>query len=525
LVILAKTLITPEKIREAVVPLIEKQLHRKVAVGRVDIGLFSGVALQDIKIQQREAEVGFLSTESVQLHYQLWPLLQKKVVVDQITLVGPQLTIRKNSDGTFNFSDLFGKEKKETGPVAQLQPPAAPPVQVAAPQTPVKSSSQGSALALLVSSVSIEKGQVTFIDESISSKEPVQYLLQDVSFKASGITLNDSFPFQLSALFNETSLRVEGKYNVAKQEGEAKVDLQPLQLTVFSPYLQALPAKLQSALLSLSVQTDFSKAQISLRGNALVDKIDLTPAKMPQAALQQAKVQSSFDVLYSLAKQSVDVSTLALILNGIELGAKGALGLQNKTPQVDLAIQLSPFELDKLTAALPAGLVGSLGGYKLMGTISGKAILKGAADSGVTLVQTGSVQFTDASAEVNGKRAVVNGDVTYDGKKLDGRQLPLQYAEQQMQCDLSAADLFSKPIKASAFLTAEHLDVNAMLPETPKVTPEEPTGEKKAAVPAPSANNQPPVTPPAVTVSSASQANSPKQQEAGPFDIDRKSVV
>jgi len=42
LIVLAKIFITPERVREAVLPLAQDALHRKVQLGDIEVRLFSG---------------------------------------------------------------------------------------------------------------------------------------------------------------------------------------------------------------------------------------------------------------------------------------------------------------------------------------------------------------------------------------------------------------------------------------------------------------------------------------------------
>ena len=53
----------------------------------------------------------FISLSAANLRCRLLPLLSRKVVVDEIVLDSPRISIVRYTDGTFNFSDLLKKEK------------------------------------------------------------------------------------------------------------------------------------------------------------------------------------------------------------------------------------------------------------------------------------------------------------------------------------------------------------------------------------------------------------------------------
>ena len=52
LIILANILITPERVRDTVLPLAEDALDRKVELGGIDVSLFSGISLQAVAVQK-----------------------------------------------------------------------------------------------------------------------------------------------------------------------------------------------------------------------------------------------------------------------------------------------------------------------------------------------------------------------------------------------------------------------------------------------------------------------------------------
>ena len=85
--VLIKVELTPERVRETVIPLAEEKLQRKVEVGEIRIGLFSGVSLDDLKVMQRDGSEEFVSARALSLSYKLWPLLTGKIVVDEVSAI------------------------------------------------------------------------------------------------------------------------------------------------------------------------------------------------------------------------------------------------------------------------------------------------------------------------------------------------------------------------------------------------------------------------------------------------------
>nr|MBF0222055.1 AsmA family protein [Desulfobulbaceae bacterium] len=106
LTVFVKMYLTDEKVRELVVPQAEKALGRKVAIGNISVGLLSGISIADFSVAEADGKNEFLSVEEFIIAYKLFPLLQKEVVVSEIKLVKPSVTVLRDKMGQFNFQNL-----------------------------------------------------------------------------------------------------------------------------------------------------------------------------------------------------------------------------------------------------------------------------------------------------------------------------------------------------------------------------------------------------------------------------------
>ncbi len=107
LVVLANVLITPERVKETLLPLAEENLNRKIDLGNIEVSLFSGIEIHGLTVYEQDGNDVFVSTDLVRLKYQLLPLLAMKVVVDEVRLERPSIRVVRFNDGQFNFSDLL----------------------------------------------------------------------------------------------------------------------------------------------------------------------------------------------------------------------------------------------------------------------------------------------------------------------------------------------------------------------------------------------------------------------------------
>ncbi|MDH3959701.1 MAG: AsmA family protein, partial [Desulfuromonadales bacterium] len=124
LLVLATVLITPERVKETILPLAEENLQRKIELGDIEVSLFSGIEIHGLKLYEKNGQDLFVSTDMVRLKYQLLPLLAMKVVIDEVRLEKPNVRVVRFKDGQFNYSDLVdGVDSEPTPEDTQLQTP------------------------------------------------------------------------------------------------------------------------------------------------------------------------------------------------------------------------------------------------------------------------------------------------------------------------------------------------------------------------------------------------------------------
>ena len=93
LVVLARFVITPERVKQTVLPIAEDVLQRKVELGDISVSLFTGIELNDLKVYEKDGKDVFVGTKLVRLKYQLLPLLARKVVIDEVRVESPRIRV------------------------------------------------------------------------------------------------------------------------------------------------------------------------------------------------------------------------------------------------------------------------------------------------------------------------------------------------------------------------------------------------------------------------------------------------
>ncbi|MBI5740967.1 MAG: AsmA family protein [Nitrospirae bacterium] len=146
-VVLIKVYVTPERVRKFLVPYAEQTLNRKVFIGEVRISPFRSIRVKDFTIREKDGQADFVRCREFVLRFKLLPLLSKRIVIDELKLVSPDIKITRDENGRFNYEDLGKKEKKEA-PRPEEQVPGA----------------KGLPVSLLVHDIRIEDSKFSLVD-------------------------------------------------------------------------------------------------------------------------------------------------------------------------------------------------------------------------------------------------------------------------------------------------------------------------------------------------------------------------
>jgi len=465
LTLLVQTQLTPEKVRQTLLPLAEKKLQRKVEIGEITIGILSKISLADLKIAQKDSAEDFFSIRKVELHYQLLPLLAGKIVVDRISLQDPKIFITRMPDGQFNFSDLLPEKRTERN---------------TATETHSSSMQIPKVLDLLVKEVDIKGGELLYVDKFKNSRSPFRYTLNQLSFKARQITLNDSFPFDLSAVINRSNIDISGHYDLSRHAGDLTIHLAPVDVIPFAPYYRlALPGKLSSAQLALELELDIQPDLITSKGKVTFDDVDMVLDQLPDLSFEKATLGAAYAFNFDTKKQLLKISTLLLDFNKIKLGAEGEFDLSTAEPYMVATLFLKKLDLREVMQNLPEQLSRDYQKYSLAGLIDGQIDFSGKLDSGAALLGSAQLKLSDLRASFGDLRAGVSGDISYSDNTLQTDKLLLQYGDQQIQLKGKGKRDSNNIFHGKFELSADKLNLNKILAGSDSVSASEPNTESE----------------------------------------------
>lgn len=156
--------------KEAVLKSAHEELGADVRIEELHASLFSGVELRGVVVGNPPGFTGNLMTaEAFVLRYRLWPLLHRRVEIEQLSLDKPVITLARNDAGGWNYEELGAKEGKAKPATATPQPAA-----------PAKSAAATS-LDVVLSKLAIDRGTVSMVSE----KNKPLVTLEGINFSSS----------------------------------------------------------------------------------------------------------------------------------------------------------------------------------------------------------------------------------------------------------------------------------------------------------------------------------------------------
>jgi hypothetical protein len=421
-------LLPPEKAKALVLKQLTAHLKREVSMGKVSVGIFSGLSVTDLKVSESPdfSKGTFISSNLFSIRLALWPLLFRKLELKQLVLDRPVIQVIRYADGkTFNFSDLMVREAppEQAVPVKTSWNPFLLPEAHAAPAAPaVPAASETEApFRLLISHAQIQEGVIRFIDKS-PAKQSVD--IEALNLKLSNVSTTSPFSVQASLTARVRSLtaalKLAGEADLATGSFKIKncsvssggstltlsgkasqlksdrpsVDLQldakqfnpaalapllalPPALKIQGPILAAAKLKGDQAKMDYAAQVDLENVQI------IYGKQFSKPAHTPMNITARGDLTNL---------QNLGIADLKLILSSLQLKGHGkVLAVNSAQPQISMHIESNAFSAGDILALMPGALPGDLR-------------LKG---------------HTQFSADVSGTQASSHLAAKWEGKDLD----------------------------------------------------------------------------------------------------------
>jgi AsmA protein len=333
-------------------PVIEEALNRKVALKDIRLTILPriGVRIAGFTVMDDPAfgAQPFASLSSLDIGVKLWPLLHKRVEVEEITLRDPLITVIKNSQGVLNTATL-GK-RGPAKPEAQTAPSTEGPLHILT--------------MLAVDQVSITGGKLSYSDRS--TPKPTDYVLEKLQFLLKGVGLGQTPTLHMATTVQPYNLPVsmDGRLGPLKET----LDLETIDLAIALGKIvlavkgSDIGGDLKLAITSPAINTGDLPVALPLKKP--IDVKDLKIAAEVQGP--HAKLENlSLNVFGGQVVSQGDLTTGAksppfdgkVAVQGLQLGpVMEAVGTEkvsiSGTAATDLALRGAGFSMPELTDAL-----------------------------------------------------------------------------------------------------------------------------------------------------------------------------
>ena len=210
--------LTEERLKEIIIPQAEKSLGRPVDISGIKVGLFSGITVENVVVKEADNKTDFVSVKKFILRYDLMPLLQKKVVVSEIRIVEPRLSIQRDKKGKFNFETLAVLADAAKSSSTTPSPAHEPGLETAALP-----------LALTVNQISIEKAGFKFTDQlgelpEVTAEADINIGLE-IGHDLASLRYEGDLKFLVDAVYQELTPHVQGSSHFDQQQITFNVDV------------------------------------------------------------------------------------------------------------------------------------------------------------------------------------------------------------------------------------------------------------------------------------------------------------
>ncbi len=444
LLVLAKVLITPEQVKETLLPLAEENLNRKIDLGDIEVSLFSGIEIHGLTVYEQDGKEVFVSTDLARLKYQLLPLLAMKVVIDEVRLDKPSIRVVRFKDGQFNFSDLLASSENESS-------------RTDLPAEPKSSDEKGSTpISLLVSNLLLQDGRLIFLDHVLNDGAPYRYEISSLQIAAKGVSFTGEIPLSMQCRLNGSQLALDGHVSLKPLGMNFKVDLQNLDAVAFKPYFQdALPGKLGGLKVNLESNISGTPDEIVLKGNLSFTDLDLLLDALPDAPLKNVQLGIDYDLLFVLNQETLHIRQFEFDYNTIKADTTGKISGLMSDLDLDLTVTVPKLQIRQAINTVPPGLLGDVRSLDPAGSISIEANLSGNVDDAFALLKSATIDLESVQATVAGQRPAFSGRLLVTGDKLSSKGLQLRLGDNHADINLKANNLYSTPITVIADISSE----------------------------------------------------------------------
>jgi AsmA protein len=363
---------------------LEQQLHRKVVLGDMRLGLFPiRLTVEKLEIAEDarfKSQFPFTQTQKLDVRVGLAGLLGGNVQVDSIELVQPQVELIRNAAGVWNFSSLSATE-------------AAPATPDSKKTTPAEGKSSFSLKRL-----NINGGKIAITD-AFRKKPRTVYGPIDISL--TDYKAGQPFGFDVSARLpgsGSQSIHLKGNGGPLPESGpatlplKATVSLDGVDIAGLRQFLDSGAVSTAQGSLSGETQIDSQSGKLSANG-----KLELKSAKVGGVDVGYP-IAFDYKVSSDLEKGLLQITSATLKLGPTPLSLTGTVNTNPNPMEVDLRLKTGEAAITEIARLASAFGIAFSPDTAVAGRVSGDVRVRGAIDR---LALDGSIAARDL--QISGK--------------------------------------------------------------------------------------------------------------------------
>ncbi|RME37032.1 MAG: AsmA family protein, partial [Deltaproteobacteria bacterium] len=456
--VLAMVLVTPERVRDHLVPLVKEKTGRTLLLDNLDVSLLSGIHIDRVRLVDDQG-TPVLGAASVVLRYRFWPLLFGRVMVDRVDIKNPDVRLERLPDGRLRLpwqaEDRPGKpeaEKSISKPGGKLGD---------------DQNAKGSAdIDLAVRRVLIEDGRVELYDRALNPKTPYLLRLERLRLAVEDLTLDRAFPVALSARIGDADIGLKGQVDPAGPDHDLVLKTDAVDLAPFLPYLQSLvPGKLTGGHLGADLRLKGEQGLWRLKGVVHLDQLGLTLNALPDMPVRDGQLSLNLDASWQPDAEHLELTSARLDYNGLAVVVAGTLDEPGSTGRIQAKARFADVDLRRLQDILPSGLAEALRPYDAAGVIDLSAELNGGLRRPMEAIRSLAVELKQLRFNYGQARYGLDGRLAGDLNRLEGKGLKVGLGEQTVNLDLSLEKVLEPPVVIKALVSADRLDMDVLLPQ------------------------------------------------------------
>jgi uncharacterized protein YhdP len=374
--------------KNSITQTISQELNREVSyeTGKGFLTLLEGLSFRftNVVIKEKDGSSDFLNVHDAFVRIGIFPLLLNRIVLSEVVLKQPRVSVRRNSAGELNIADLL--VEKEDGRTKKIR------------------------------KILIENGFVTFLDQAAGEKD-VLVMLEKFDARFNALFSTNRYRFQINTTVvenkNKAQLSLDGFYHPAPSKKpfyessvRASVRLKNSDLNHYSPYMKKYtPLQQMGGYLDADVKLSGRFSDFTSKGTMDVKNGLLVYPEVFRVALHPKKIHLDYDMKRD--EKSIHVEVNRVTVDRFE--AQGSFGmddLDKKDPFLKASAVTKGFVLREVRSYVPWDIipapVGSFidthvkdGNFRLI-----EGSLEGRISQIVNFNSKGSVDLLNISAEV-----------------------------------------------------------------------------------------------------------------------------